>query len=257
MSSNKPRSADVTPGPGFRIRTGYDRLDDSIMKRFQNFEVADISDELNRLYAFDPEIRCLTGNGPEQRLCGAACTVRVYPGDNLMVHKALDTTKPGDVIVVDGHGTYGKSAVAGDLVAAKAKHRGIAGMIIDGLVRDLPGVIEVGFPVYARGSTAIGPLHRGPGELNFPIACGGVVVNPGDVIVADSSGIVAIPKENALAILASLEAARERQEKYTKAVKQGKFSNAWVDATLHDGGCQIFESDNLRLKSKKAKFEVS
>lgn len=241
MRSSKPRSADLRPGPGFRIRLDFPRLDAALMARFQEYDVADISDALNRLYAFDPEIRSLTSSA--HRLCGAACTVRVFPGDNLLIHKALDIAKPGDIIVVDGHGTYGKSAVAGDLVACKAKHRKIAGFVIDGVVRDLPGIIDLDFPVFARGSTAIGPLHRGPGEINYPIACGGVVVNPGDVVVADSSGIVAIPRENALTILESLDADRDRQSAYLRAVQRGEFSNAWVDRMLEDAGCEVYDED--------------
>src|SRR5690606_30332237 len=123
---------------------------------------------LNRMYTMNPQIHNLVNNEP---LFGPACTVKVFPGDNLMVHKSLDLAQPGDVVVVDTSGSR-ENAVLGDLVTTKAKHRGIAGFIIDGLVRDLPGMREVGLPVYARGVTPFGPLHRGPGELNYTISCG-------------------------------------------------------------------------------------
>jgi regulator of RNase E activity RraA len=164
--------------------------------------------------------------------------VRVFPGDNLMVHKALDIVRPGDVIVVDAGGSP-MNAVMGDLVCTKAKHRGVAGFVVDGLIRDLPGIQEIGLPVYARGTTPIGPLHRGPGEINFPISCGGTIVNPGDVIVADPAGIVAVPRDVVAEVLRRLREHSTRQADYLASVQRGDFSNAWVDRILEQIGCAI------------------
>lgn len=231
--SKAPRSADLHPGPGFRVRLSFPRLPTNIVTAFRSFPTPEISDLLNRLYAIDSEIRCLSGEG--LKLVGLACTVRVYPGDNLMVHKSLDIARPGDVVVIAASG--GRSnAVLGDIVSAKARHRGIAGYVVDGLVRDLPG-IPTDFPIYARGTTPVGPLHRGPGEINFPVACGGVVVNPGDVIVADDAGIVVVPSLVAEELLARLRANADGQAAYVAAVERGEFSNAWVDAQLRDQRC--------------------
>jgi RraA family protein len=221
------------PGPGFRIRTEVNRLAPDLMEKFAEFPTPDISDLLNRLYAVDPSIACLTGH---HRLCGPACTVKVFPGDNLMVHKALDVAKPGDIVVVDAHGSS-MNAVLGDLISTKAKHRGISGFIVDGFVRDLPDLIELDFPVFARGATPIGPLHRGPGEINFPICCGGVVVNPGDLVVADGAGVVVIRQEIASELLDRLQAQRANMAAYLAGVKRGQFSNDWVDRILEDAGC--------------------
>ncbi|HET7101398.1 MAG TPA: RraA family protein [Terriglobia bacterium] len=209
------------------------------MRQFQEYEVPDISDALNRLYALDAAITCQTDK--RHRLCGSACTVHVFPGDNLMVHKALDIARPNEIVVIDAHGTRGMNAVLGDIVCTKAKHRGIAGFIVDGLVRDMPGIEDLDFPVFARGTTPVGPLHRGPGEINCPISCGGVVVNPGDVVVADVSGIVVVPREWAEEILRRLEAHKAHQEKYLEAVRRGEFSNAWVDAMLEAQECPIYD----------------
>src|SRR6185312_12002690 len=115
-----------------------------------DFDVTDISDHLNRLYAPDEGIKCLSGES--RKLIGPACTVRVYPGDNLMVHKSLDIAKPGDVIVIDARGS-GVNAVLGDMISTKAKHRGIAGFVVDGYVRDLEAVRARDFPIFARGAT--------------------------------------------------------------------------------------------------------
>ena len=92
--ASKPRSAELHPGPGFRVRMNVPRLPRALMNRFRRFPTPDVSDLLNRLYAVDPLIHCLTGS--EHQLCGPACTVKVYPGDNLMVHKALDVAEKGD-----------------------------------------------------------------------------------------------------------------------------------------------------------------
>ena len=236
VGAKKPRSAEMFPGPGFRIRTEFKRLDPALMRKFAEFPTPDISDLLNRLYAVDPSIARLTSG--DHRLCGTACTVKVFPGDNLMVHKALDVAKAGDIVVVDAHGSS-MNAVLGDLISTKAKHRGIAGFIVDGFVRDLPDLIELDFPIFARGATPIGPLHRGPGEINFPICCGGVVVNPGDLVVADGAGVVVIPQEIATELLERLQAQRANMAAYLAGVKRGQFSNDWVDRILREAGCTI------------------
>lgn len=239
MANKKLRSAELNPGPGFRIRADFPRLNVELMQKLAQFETPDISDLLNRLYAIDAEIRCLSGSFP---LCGPACTVKVYPGDNLMVHKALDIAKPGDIVVVDGRGSR-SNALLGDIICTKAKHRRLQGFVVDGLIRDLPGIKQLGIPVYARGTTAIGPLHRGPGEINFPIACGGVVINPGDVIVADEAGMVVVPQNIVFNVVATLMSLREENRTYLAAVQRGDFSNEWVDNLLGLHGCPIYSDD--------------
>jgi RraA family protein len=234
--ASKPRSAEMFPGPGFRVKTEFSRLESVFMKHFADFDTPDISDLLNRLYAVDPAIACLTGR--HHQLCGPACTVKVFPGDNLMVHKALDVAQPNDIVVIDAHGSS-MNAVLGDLISTKAKHRGIAGFIVDGFVRDLPDILELDFPVFARGTTSIGPLHRGPGEINYPISCGGIVVNPGDIIVADGAGIVVIPQEIASELLERLRNQKAGQAAYLAGVKRGEFSNDWVDKILTEAGCIV------------------
>ena len=232
----KPRSAEMHPGSGFRVKLDFQRLDSDLMAGFRRFPTPDISDLLNRLYAVDPTIRCLTGS--YHQLVGPACTVKVFPGDNLMVHKSLDVAQPGDVVVIDAGRSY-MNAVLGDLISTKAKHLGIAGFVVDGLVRDVPEIVELDFPVFARGSTPVGPLHRGPGEVNFAICCGGVVVNPGDVIVADAAGVVVVPKEIAADLLHRLNQHVQANAAYLAAVKRGDFSNAWVDRLLNEHDCPM------------------
>jgi regulator of RNase E activity RraA len=233
-----PDSADLLPGPGFRICGGFQRIDPALVRRLSAFDTPTISDSLNRLYALDAGIQCLTA---ADRLCGFACTVHVYPGDNLMVHKVLDVAQPGDVVMINAHGGSAPAvnAALGDLICTKARHRGIAGFIVDGLIRDLPGILKLDMPVFARGTTAVGPLHRGPGEINFPIACGGVVTSPGDVVVADRAGAVVVPQSFVSELVERLTLRTDRSRAYHQAVARGEFSNGWVDALLGSSGCLI------------------
>ncbi|MFN3148509.1 hypothetical protein [Bremerella sp.] len=235
------RSAALNPGPGFRIRTNFTRLEAIVYRQLARFETPDISDMLNRLYAVDSGIRSLTR--PDHCICGPVCTVKVFPGDNLMVHKVLDIAKPGDIVAIDASGSR-MNAVIGDIICTKARHRGIQGFIVDGLIRDLPQIQELDFPVFARGETAIGPLHRGPGEINYPIALGGIVVNPGDVIVADAAGIVAAPQDIVAELIRRLKVHEAGSREYIDAVQRGEFSNAWVDELLAEQNCVIETSED-------------
>jgi len=240
----KPKTAEMHPGPGFRIRELITRPDQQMVEGFAGFDTPDISDLMNRLYATVPDIQPLTS--PDLPILGPACTVKVYPGDNLMVHKSLDIAQPGDVVVVDTSASP-LTSVLGELVCTKARHRGIAGFVVDGLIRDLPEIRALGdFPVFARGITPIGPLHRGPGEINHPINCGGVVVNPGDIVVGDLNGVVVIPQEIAGELLRRLRDRSAREAEYRAAVARGDFDNSWVDALLgQDGvGPGAYESSN-------------
>lgn len=239
MSDDTPAPAPLTsgemhPGPGFRVRRDVDRSAADLAGRFRHFPTPDISDRMNRLFTMHHAIGPLTGE--RLRLAGPAVTAKVFPGDNLMVHKAMAIAEPGDVVVVDTSTSH-MTAVLGDMICTKAHHRGVAGFVVDGLVRDLDAILELGtMPVFARGSTPIGPLHRGPGEVNHPISCGGVVVHPGDIVVGDADGVVVVPKDVARNVLDDLEAGAEEAHRYAAAVRRGEFSNQWVDRVLVDEG---------------------
>jgi RraA family protein len=209
-----------------------------VVDELARYDTPSISDLMNRLYTMRSGIRCQTAGGGV--LAGPACTVKVFPGDNLMVHKSLDIAEPGDVVVVDTSGSA-MTAVLGDLISTKARHRGIAGFVVDGLIRDLGAIQALGdFPVFASGVTPVGPLHRGPGEINYPINAGGVVVHPGDIIVGDLNGVVAIPSETAEALLERLRSRAQAEADYRDAVARGDFSNTWVDSLLT--GSQVVDS---------------
>jgi regulator of RNase E activity RraA len=233
----RPASSEMRGGPGFRINMQFESVTSGQIEQLAKFETAEISDALNRMFTMDPTIRNVVNEMP---LYGPAVTVKVFPGDNLMVHKALDMVRPGDVIVVDTSGAP-RNACVGDMIGNKAKHLGVAGFVIDGLARDISGLREIGLPVYATGITSFGPLHRGPGELGHAISCGGIVVNSGDAICADSSGIVVVNKNFVEETIAHLKTQQVSLEQYTLSVQKGNFSNEWVDKQLTLDGC-LFEN---------------
>lgn len=168
-----------------------------MIKQFQAVSPCDLADALGREQFMDFSIRELWPQIP--RLVGPAYTVKCAPGDHLMLHAAIYRASPGDVIVVEADKEY---AVAGGNVCAIAQARGIAGFVVDGCIRDVAEVRENRFPVFALGVQPKPGAKKRTAPLNQPIQCGGVVVNPGDIIVADEEGIAVVPYQNAAEILA-------------------------------------------------------
>jgi RraA family protein len=194
-----------------------------------------LSDSMERLYAGGPRLRPMHRSG---KLAGPAYTVKTAPGDNLLVHKALDTAKPGDVIVVDAGG-FGDHAIIGELMMSLARQRGIAGMVIWGAIRDSAEIGEGSYPVYACAVTHRGPYKNGPGEINVPISMGGMTVMPGDIIVGDADGLVAIPQEQAERVLASAKSIVQKENTMMKEIVAGTVDRSWVDKTLKEKGYKI------------------
>ncbi len=233
----KPKTAEMHPGPGFRMRSDTVPSKGAAIEALGRFETPAISDLMNRLYTMDPGIRNLSD--PALRILGPACTVKLYPGDNLMAHKALDIARPGDVVVVDTGGSA-HTAALGALVCTKARHRGLAGFVVDGMIRDLPGIRRLDdFPVFGRGVTPVGPLHRGPGEINYPVSVGGIVVHPGDIIIGDLNGVVVVPGDFLEELVERLVSSAEVEAAYTESIARGEFSNSWVDEILGDAGVDL------------------
>lgn len=157
-----------------------------------------VADAMHRLGAMDGGIGPVW---PEARLAGPAITVWVRAGDNALIHEAIALAEPGDVLVVNAQGSLAH-AVLGELMALAGLSRGLAGVVVDGAIRDTTALAELHFPVFARGACASGPLKDGTGEIGFPIACGGVVCAPGDLVLADGDGVVVIPATDAEPVLA-------------------------------------------------------
>jgi len=168
-------------------------------------------------------------------VCGNAFTVKVRAGDNLLIHKALDMLRPGDVLVVDGEGDVSR-ALVGEIMMRQGRAKGAVGFVIDGAVRDVDAFEAQGFPCWARGVNLRGPMKDGPGIVNSPVSVGGMVVNPGDVIVGDSDGLVAIAPADALRIAGLARQKAAAEAKTMDEIESGAYSSAWVDAALKQKG---------------------
>jgi regulator of RNase E activity RraA len=175
---------------GKRIFKEFKRPDPALMEKFRGLPSSNIGDMLNRLSNMRHQIQPFN----DHELLGPAFTVKVPAGDNMFLHIALDLAKPGDIIVINGEGCLDRSLM-GEIMITYAEKRGIGGFIVDGAIRDSDYAKRAKIPVYAAGVCPQGPYKNGPGEINTPIACGGQVVFPGDILVGDPDGIVVIRPE--------------------------------------------------------------
>jgi len=220
---------------GFRILPVPKRPDKRLVAELAKMVTPHLSDSMERLYAGGAQLRPMHDG---TKLCGPAFTVRTSPGDNLLVHKAIDIAEPGDVIVVDAGGVN-DNAIIGELMSARAEQRGVAGMVIWGAIRDSKELREGSFPVYASGVTHRGPYKNGPGEINVTVTIGGMTVSPGDIIVGDADGLIAIPQDQAEAVLASAKAILAKEEKSMKEIRAGTVDRGWVDKALKEKGYPV------------------
>lgn len=171
------------------IGPDWERPPRELVERFDGVPAANVADVFNRLLVIDSAIRPITRR---TRLVGPALTVLTRAGDNLAIHRALDDARPGDVLVVAGQSDPSR-ALIGDLIGEIMRGRGVAGAVIDGAARDAAMLDEQRLSVFARCLTPAGPFKYGPGIIGAAVACGGVVVNPGDLIVADADGVSVVP----------------------------------------------------------------
>ncbi len=196
---------------GNRIFTEFRRPAKELIEAFKGIPSSNINDEMNRLYCMHENIHLINSNSARQ-LLGAAFTVKVPLGDNLFFHQALDMASPGDVIVVDGGG-YSNRSLAGGIMLKYAQYKGVAGVVVDGCLRDYDSISKLDMPVYCAGITPEGPYKNGPGEIGVPVACGGQVVFPGDILVGDSDGIVVIHKEDAVQMAEAAQKKKSGEDK--------------------------------------------
>ncbi|MEY9908701.1 4-hydroxy-4-methyl-2-oxoglutarate aldolase [Catenulispora sp. MAP12-49] len=204
------------------------------MDTFADVPTTTLADVLTRENVMDTGIRALTVTSAAARLAGPAFTVRCPPGDNLMVHAAIYRAEPGSVIVVDTGGDL-DYAVAGGNVMAVAQRRGIAGFVIDGVIRDLAEAREAGFPVFARGVIPIPGAKAVIKPHNVTVHCGGVNVHAGDIVVADEEGIVVVPVARRDEVFAAARAKLAKDEAETLDEWEAAHRTR-IDKLLADGG---------------------
>jgi len=219
---------------GFKVLTEHERSDKSLVESFAKVPTAIVSDNLNRMVAAGSRVRPMhAGSG----LAGTAVTVKTRPGDNLMIHKAVDVAEPGDVIVVDGGGDL-TNALIGELIVSHARARGVVGFVINGAARDLDVIGTGSFPIYAAGVSHRGPYKDGPGEVNVSIALDGMIIEPGDIIIGDLDGVVSIPRLGAGEIFEACLAQMNKEENILRAIASDGWDRSWVDEILKSKGCE-------------------
>ncbi len=177
---------------GLRIYEQIHRASQAELAALSGASSSDVSDVARGRGVVDGGIHALYA--PMGRIFGSAITVDLTPGDGLLLRAAISVAKPGDVIVANAHGETSR-AVLGGVIAMHMVKRGVAGLIVDGVVRDVGEFRQLGLPVMARGFTPrSGSTASGFGEVNVPVACGGAVVCPGDVVIGDAEGLVVVPR---------------------------------------------------------------
>jgi regulator of RNase E activity RraA len=220
------------PGkPGLRIEPSPPRGDPKVAIRFRGLASATVADAMGRFNFMDPGIRMRTG----QSLCGLAVTVKARPADNLMVHKALEVAHAGDIVVVSTGGNT-TNAVFGDLMCRTAASAKLGGIVVDGAIRDVDGIKTFKFPAFSRSVSPGACDKDGPGEINVPVSCGGVVVMPGDIVIGDDDGVVVVPRADAEAVLAEVKEIAAREQKRIGEIKRGELFKPDIDEALRKKG---------------------
>jgi regulator of RNase E activity RraA len=216
---------------GFRVLDGPPRLSAAIVDQFRGLAAPNLADAMGRFNFMGPEIQSRS----KLPLCGIAVTVLARPADNLMVHKALQVAEPGDVVVVNTCGGN-TTAVFGELMCHTAAAKKLGGIVVDGAIRDIDGITRLGFPAFSRTVSAGACDKDGPGEINVPIACGGAVVMPGDIIVGDDDGVAVIPRDSAEEVLRLVRELMDRESARIAEIKNGKWYRAEIDDSLRKKG---------------------
>jgi 4-hydroxy-4-methyl-2-oxoglutarate aldolase len=208
-------------------------LDAAIIELAARVETPAISDVSPAPILLDPAIRSVT---PGRRLIGPALTVELPPGDNLLLHVAIRLLQPGQILVVSANGPGSWSAPFGDLMGTSATAMGCAGAVVDGFVRDPGALADGAVPVFARGASPQACDKQGGGTINAPIRCGDRVIHPGDVVIGDDSGLVAVPRGQVRDILAAACEKVEAERRRKVAIAQGAISPGFVEERIRDLG---------------------
>ena len=206
-----------------------------IAKEFLTLPVANVSDGMWRLTAGGSRLRPMHKSG---QMAGPALTVKSRPGDNLMLHKAIDMADPGEIIVCDAGGDLTNSLM-GELMLAHAMKRGVGGFVLDGAVRDVEAFLDVNLPVFAAGVSHRGPYKDGPGEINVSVAIDGMVIEPGDLVIGDWDGVLSIPLDDVESILKKTNEKQAAEAVDMAKIEAGEWDRSWVDKTLKDPGCKM------------------
>ena len=222
---------------GFRILKRRRAVGADIVEKFRRLPVANVSDSMSRMTAAGARLRPMHAGGV---LAGPALTVKTRPGDNLMLHKAIDLAEPGDIIVCDAGGDVTNSLI-GEMMISHAIKRRVGGVVINGAIRDAAALRAGSFPVFAAGVSHRGPYKDGPGEINVAVAIDGMVIEPGDLMLGDDDGLVCVPLAHVAQVLAATETKQAAEQKQLAQIAAGTSDRSWIDAALKRLGCEIEE----------------
>jgi len=225
---------------GFRVFLKRDLPPQELVTAFKSLPPANVADCMGRLCALSSQIKLLSSPS-SPIMAGVALTVKARPGDNLMIHKALNMAGLGDVIVVSNESDRSQSLV-GEIMMTYAHFKGVSGLVFDGPIRDIDAISKMDIPIYGTGTTPGGPFKDGPGEINVPIACGGIQIEPGDIILGDADGIIVIPKRDAAEILVTANKFAAKDAEKVLAAANGTSDRSWVDKTLAAKNCEIIDA---------------
>lgn len=205
--------------------------DRDIMMQFKTIPASNCADVMERNCAMHPRIRLMSSPSAQMSV-GPALTVKARAGDNLLIHAALNLAQEGDILVVSNEGDDTRALVGEIMVAYAHYTKKVGGLVFDGPIRDIDEIGKMDFPVYATGTTPGGPYKEGPGEVNVPISCGNISVNPGDIILMDPDGVIAIPRQDAAEVLEDAKKFQSSDEKKLIAAKNGTSNRDWVEKQL-------------------------
>ena len=225
---------------GKRIYLQRNMPDPELVEAFKQIPASNTADVMGRSCAMNPRIK-LVSSPKAQMMAGPAYTVKCRAGDNLTLHAALNYCNEGDVLVVSNEEDDTRALMGEVMMAYLYLTKKVAGIILDGPIRDIDEIGKWDFPVYCTGTTPGGPYKEGPGEINVPISCGGIRVNPGDIILADPDGIICIPRKDASSILVEARKFQEADEKKLIAARNGTANRAWVEKSLAEKGFEIID----------------
>jgi regulator of RNase E activity RraA len=201
----------------FEMNANVERPPDDLVAEFIKLPTASLSDAMVNLHTMDSGIRMMV---PGQRLCGTAVTVATRAGDFLAILKGLQLAQKGDVLIIDNQ-SHSDTACWGEIVSTEAQVKGVHGIVVDGLVRDIEGIRSLGFPVFARGTTPRVTGRDNLGEVNVVVQCGGVAVTPGDIVVGDEDGVVVVPARKAREVLHNARAILRFEVEFIRKIKAG------------------------------------
>jgi len=229
------------------------RIDRALIERASRNSVADLHEGLGaiagRRHLLSHAMRPVwTG----AKTCGQAVTCYNYPGDNLLLHIAAKLAEPGDVIVATNGGSA-QGALWGDMITYYAQGKGIAGAVVDGAVRDTGRVREMGFPVFSTAISVSHPEKRGPGSANVPVVVAGVTVNPGDLIVADDDGVLAIPPELVESAVENAEARAAKESGFRAKLDEGATMYELLGLERDVAACGLTEIDGTWKEAGQGK----